>query len=103
MLPPRPVAFSHWTPLVDTTGFQLKVAGLHNGELPAQWPLGDHRIDAIRELDAFVLPRADEAGPPRLYAERDRGYRPTRFAGRRQNHSWFCGRFPATLDREVPY
>jgi amidase len=47
-------------------------------------------IDAMRELDAFVQSRADEAGPSLLFPERARGYRPSAAEDRHQAWLWKC-------------
>ncbi len=46
--------------------------------------------DAMRDLDAFVQSRADEAAPPRLFPERGPGYRPSLSEDRYQAWLWKC-------------
>jgi amidase len=46
--------------------------------------------DAMRDLDAFVQSRADEAVPPRMFPERGPGYRPSLAEDRYQAWLWKC-------------
>jgi amidase len=46
--------------------------------------------DAMRELDAFVQSRTDEAAPPLLFPERGPGYRPSPAEDRYQAWLWKC-------------
>ncbi|HTI84316.1 MAG TPA: amidase family protein [Acetobacteraceae bacterium] len=47
-------------------------------------------FDAMRDLDAFVQSRAEEAMPPLLFAERGPGYRPSLNEDRYQAWLWKC-------------
>ena len=47
-------------------------------------------LDAMRELDAFVQSRAEEAAPPLLFPERGPGYRPSLAEDRYQAWLWKC-------------
>jgi len=48
-------------------------------------------FDAMRDLDAFVQSRAEEAAPPMLFPERGPGYRPSLSEDRYQAWLWKCG------------
>jgi amidase len=48
-------------------------------------------FDAMRDLDAFVQSRAEEATPPMLFPERGPGYRPSLSEDRYQAWLWKCG------------
>jgi amidase len=47
-------------------------------------------IDAMRELDAFVQSRDEEQAPPRIFAERGPGHRPSLAEDRYQVWLWKC-------------
>ena len=47
-------------------------------------------LDAMRQLDAFVQSRAEEAAPPLLFPERGPGYRPSLTEDRYQAWLWKC-------------
>src|SRR5579859_2120790 len=47
-------------------------------------------FDAMRDLDAFVQSRAEEAAPPLLFPERGPGYRPSLTEDRYQAWLWKC-------------
>lgn len=48
-------------------------------------------FDAMRDLDAFVQSRAEEAAPPMLFPERGPGYRPSLSEDHYQAWLWKCG------------